>query len=462
MLFRPEGLLFSKYELVYTLVHPHRLQTLSTELSMKDHHGAELDCAAVEITPYIGTTASATLTYIPAGVMALVGIASWQRHIHKLGACSPFEYSATWAGHDAAREIILELADYLRYLQFIFLAGSLSIEYPGFFQPIVGQVSWSSLLYWRGPINTGFTYPGVEGGIYANNASYGLEYMAQVLGFPQVPDIMLDAFINLIILASALTVILLALCLITHRSSQPSPLSLTIRQGGWFLLNVTLAFFSLPLLSYMSYDLILIGYLPSYRVTFVGGLMAVLICSNYLNTRHYEKEREQAGASSTGVPREDDQPTGPRELLARFTFLPHAIPLLQGIMIGGLQNWGLAQILVLGACELIVLLHMILQPHTRLCLSTIMWCTSVRLLTLSLSIAFTCQSSEAVRQWVGYLILCLHAVTVLFCFFLKSAYQFFRAAWKPVDGTRPWSPSRRGRVYALEVSHSADMPYSHD
>jgi hypothetical protein len=151
---------------------------------MKSHNSIELDCAVAKITLDIGTTASASLTYIPAGVLVLIGIALWQRHIHKLGRISLFKYSTAWARHGPAWGIILDLADYLRYLQFIFLAGSLSVDYPGFYQLIVGQMAWSSLLYWVGPINHGFTYSGVEDGLYVSNASYGLEYMAQMIGFP--------------------------------------------------------------------------------------------------------------------------------------------------------------------------------------------------------------------------------------------------------------------------------------
>jgi hypothetical protein len=284
--------------------------------------------------------------------------------------------------------------------------------------------------------------------------------MAQMIGFPQMPDIMLDAFINLFILVSALIVILLTLYLITSGSGQPLPVSPMVRQAGWIVLSVTLAFFSFPLMSYMSYELILIGYLPNYRVTLVGTMMAVLICSNYLNTRHYENEKEQSHTSSTGVSSQDDQRTHSRELLARFSFLPHAIPLLQGIMIGGLQNWGLAQLLVLGACELIVLLHMILQPHARLFVSRTMWCATVRLLTLLLSIVFACPSSETIKQWLGYLILCLHAVVIFFGFLLDSAWQLSRAAWKRIEGTQASSRNRRDHAHALAVSYFTDIFYS--
>jgi hypothetical protein len=281
-----------------------------------------------------------------------------------------------------------------------------------------------------------------------------------MIGFPQMPDIMLDAFINLFILVSALIVILLTLYLITPGSCQPPSPSSMIRQAGWIALSVTLAFFSFPLLSYMSYELILIGYLPNYRVTLVGTMMAVLICSNYLNTRHYKNKKEQRDTSTTGISLQDDQSTHSRELLVRFSFLPHAIPLLEGIMIGGLQNWGLVQLLVLGACELIVLLHMILQPHAKLFLSRTIWCATVRLLTLLLSIVFACRLSETIKQWIGYLILCLHAVVVFFGFLLDSAWQLSRVAWKRIEGTHASSKNRRDHAHALAVSYFTDISNS--
>ncbi|THC97519.1 hypothetical protein EYZ11_002999 [Aspergillus tanneri] len=138
----PQGLLFSKHELEYSFGHAHRLHTLAAELSFKAQESVEVDCAAVKVTPYIGIAASAILTYIPVGVQGPI-----------------------W-------DVTLDIADYLRYLQFIFLAGSLTMEYPGFYQPVVSQVAWSSLLYWSGPIDHGFTWTGVEGGMLYHFGGY--------------------------------------------------------------------------------------------------------------------------------------------------------------------------------------------------------------------------------------------------------------------------------------------------
>ncbi|OGM44070.1 hypothetical protein ABOM_007299 [Aspergillus bombycis] len=425
----PEGLLFSKYVFTYSFSNTHRLHTLATEIPFKTTDGSEIDCAAVKITPDVGKAAAIAFTYIPAAVVVLVGITSWLKHHNE--AEVKVDCRAAWANQGPIWEIILDITDYIRYLQFIFLAGSLTMEYPGFYQPIVSQMAWSSLLYWTGPIDHGFTYTGVEDGMYVSNASYGLEYMVQMLGFPQMPDVMLDAFINMFILVSGLIVILVILCLITSGSGYLPSLTAMLWQGGYVILGVTLSFFSVPLLSYMSYELILIGYLPNYRVTLVALAMVAIICANYLISRYFK----QIDLSDTSdVSNQDSQSTGSSKLLHYLDYLPHAIQLAQGIIIGGLQDWGLAQLLMLVGCEVIVMIHTAIQQHARFFISKNAWCAAVRFLSLLLSLTFVCSSNEAIKQWVGYVILCLHGAVIIFGFLLISLWKLSRSAWNRASG----------------------------
>ncbi|CAG8204433.1 unnamed protein product [Penicillium nalgiovense] len=414
----PEGTLFSEYEILYSIGNAHRLQTVVAEGSFRTRDGAELDCVAVRITPEIGTAASAIFTYLPAAVMALVSIASWKTHASdELGWTSLFESRAGWSVLGPMWEIISDIAGYLQYLQFIFLAGSLTLKYPGFYQPIVSQAAWSSLLYWMGPIDHGFTYPGVEDGMYVTNGSYGLEYMSQTLGFPQMPDITIDSFINLSILLFAVIVISLILCLVMSRSSGGFHLVSVPWNAGCIIIGMALSFSSLPLLSYLSYELILIGYLPNYRIILVGLSMAVLVYSNFLITRHVQRQKELNDSSSADFSqdgRSPESPTQPWQYLSQY--LPAAIPLLQGIVIGGLQDWGLVQVLLLMGTEIILLLHMATSLRARLFLSISAWCHIVRLLTVCLSIAFANSPNETTKQWVGYIVLCLHGIMILFGF----------------------------------------------
>ncbi|KAL4924716.1 uncharacterized protein BDV17DRAFT_300878 [Aspergillus undulatus] len=416
----PEGLLFSEYELIYSLVHAHRLQTLAAEISFRGRNGTDIACTWVKITPDIGKTASAAFTYIPAIITILVGIASYLKHVNDPGNNSPTAWA--WTRQGPIWEIILDIASYLRYLQFIFLVGSLTMEYPGFYQPIVSQLAWSSLLYWTGPINHGFTYSGIEDGMYVSNSSYGLEHMAQMLGFPQMPDIMLNASINLVILVSALVV---ASSVILLASLDTKQVLINAQAAGRLILAVALSFFALPLLSYMSYEFILIGYLPSYRVTLVGLTMVFLVYLNYAITSYFNSQRElRLRNMSSAVDSGESQPTRLEKLgQALSHYLPHAIPLIQGIVVGGLQDWGLAQILVIGGCEAIILISMVLQQRTRILRSMAAWCATVRLVTVTLSITFVCPSSEAIRQWIGYLILCLHGGVIIFGHLVVSLWK---------------------------------------
>jgi hypothetical protein len=447
-------LLFSKYELVYSFGHTYRLQTLATEISFKGRNGTEIDCGWAKITPDIGTAASAAFTYIPAVVLILVSIASWLKHFNELGNNSLFEFGTAWARRGPVWDVILDIADYLRYLQFIFLAASLTMEYPGFYQPIVSQVAWSSLLYWPGPIDHGFRWTGIEDGMYVSNSSYGLEYMSQMLGFPRMPDIMFDAFINLMILVSALIVVLLIIFLVTSGSGQVPPLGSLLQKAGYIILGVTLSFFTLPLLSYMAYELILIGYLSNYRITLVGLIMGVLVYLNYVITRYFESQKEMRDTPSDEVTPQDDLSTGLSKIVQLFAhYMPYVIPLLQGVVIGGLQDWGWVQLLVLGGCEVVVLFCTIIQQHSRLFLSKTLWCAAVRLLTILLSIAFVHPStSETTRQWMGYLILCLHCAVVIFGYLLVSLWKLSRAVWKRKSSKPNTLPDGESYPNAVPVS----------
>jgi hypothetical protein len=115
----------------------------------------------------------------------------------------------------------------------------------------VGQLSWALLLYWAGPVDHGFIHPGVEDGMYVRNASYGLDYMARMVAHPQVPDIMINAHINLLVLVCAALFILATFWPAVGPSGQ-HPLSTTVRETGYLVLDAALVFFGFPPMAFMS------------------------------------------------------------------------------------------------------------------------------------------------------------------------------------------------------------------
>lgn len=412
----------------------------------------------MKITPDIGTSASVALTFIPAIGAVLVGIASYLKRARNMDSIprTPFE----WISQGPIWDIILDLAKYLGYLQFIFLTGSLTMEYPGFYQPIVSQLSWASLLYWPGPINHGFTWTGIEDGIYVSNSSYGLEYMAQMMGYPAMPDIMLNSSINFVLLIAALCL----LCLLVLAASPSTEKDLaSLQSAGLAILGAVLSCFTLPVFSYMSYEFILIGYLPNYRVTLVGLAMTFLVYLNYAVTSHFEARRalDLTDASSYHARKSQSSLLGK---IARTLsqWLPHAIALVEGIVIGGLQNWALAQVLVIAGCEAIVLVSTIIRRHTRLLWSRSFWCVIVRLLTVILCVTFVQPSSEAARQWIGYLILCLHAVVVVFGYLVASLWECSRALFRIIKSKRRDTSSGNMVSLVLTFSSPSVRSLTHD
>ncbi|KAF7117499.1 hypothetical protein CNMCM5793_006481 [Aspergillus hiratsukae] len=433
----PESLQVSKWELTYSLDYGHPLHTLAGEFEFSLPNGTEVGCAAARITPDIGTAASAAFIYLPAAIILLIGIASLSRHTEQR-RCSVAEPGTTFAPQDMIRKIVVDVADYVRYLQFIFLAGCLTMEYPGFYQPIVSQLAWSSLLYWSGPVDHGFRYPGIQDGIYATNGTCGLEYMAQNLGFPSMLDIMFDALINLCIVVSVIVITVLAVWLIKPGSRHGVTFDAVLVQlpeASCNIVGVTLLFFSLPLLAYLAYPLVFVGYLPSYRICLVVLMIGVLIGSNLFIARYQTKQKPRR-------PDHDSSHTSPRfqtlmEYIAHY--LLYGLPLIQGLAIGGLQLWGWAQLLLLGACEVIILSHLILQRRRKVILSKAAWCAAVRLLTLILSVAFVCPSRETTRQWIGYFILVIHGVVVIFGFLFISLWHIARFTIKGPDRRIPYN-----------------------
>ncbi len=428
---RSEGSRFSTFDIAYQLDHAHKLQTLVAEYQFQTLDGQELECAAAKITPYIGNAYAFAFNLVPAGVMALVGAAAWQTHAMEMGVDQFVDFSSALVSHQGpVWETIMDTAVYLRYLQFVFLSSSLSVEYPGFLPPIASNVAWSSLMFWRGPYDGGITWAGVEQGMYVSNATYGMDYMVRMLGFPRIMDFMFDAFLNLAILVVALFAVLyVAHTFISRRSPQTPPLWVSdTRSLGGMSLSVCLSLFSMPLLAYMSNDLMLIGYLPSYRVSLIALTILILVYIHYIITRPFLHSKRQTELSN-----EPDRTFNIRNVLRSLSqYVPHFMPLLQALAIGALQDWGNVQVILLCVGEVVILLHTALSKDAsfRFSRSKTAWLSGFRLVTISLLIAMAYPAVEAAKQWVGYVVLSLHAIVIIPGFLATSIWRLYHAFQK--------------------------------
>ena len=160
-----------------------------------DAPATNVGCVHVEVTPELHQKNKSMLTWLFASVLMLVGIASIVAAMFNPwnGTTDVFRFSSNYGmDDDMLRLVTPGFADCLQWLQFIVLTGSLSLSYPGFYQPIVSRAAWSILLmnssyYTHDPV-------GAESwkadGIYAFEAwVYGYERMSQAVGLLTTNDV---------------------------------------------------------------------------------------------------------------------------------------------------------------------------------------------------------------------------------------------------------------------------------
>ena len=160
-----------------------------------DKDRTRIGCIHVETTPMLGKSNDAALTWVPAGILALVALGTVLAAMLNpwVGTTDIFRWSSNHGmDEDMIRLVTPGFADCLQWLQFFVLTGSLSLSYPGFYQPVVSRVAWSALLF-----NTSFfSHDPISqqrwagDGLYALDATaYGFERVAQAVGLQTVDDI---------------------------------------------------------------------------------------------------------------------------------------------------------------------------------------------------------------------------------------------------------------------------------
>lgn len=155
-------------------------------------------CVQVELTPLIHASYTSALTWLSAGILVFVGLSTilasafnpWN------GTTDLFKFSSNFGmDPDMLRMVTPGFADCLQWLQFIVLTGSLSLSYPGFYQPIVANGAWSVLLlntslYSRDPVRPNLWR---ADGLYVPQAwAYGYERLAQAVGLATTNDIIVS------------------------------------------------------------------------------------------------------------------------------------------------------------------------------------------------------------------------------------------------------------------------------
>ncbi|RAK95877.1 uncharacterized protein BO80DRAFT_246029 [Aspergillus ibericus CBS 121593] len=454
---------YAIYQTSYYFNHTYALHTLDTTIRLR-LDGSEITCVAAHITPYIGSTASVLLKAVPFIIMVLFGLATGPLKICRRNGRSMFRYELDDSSNDPAQSHVQGLGDCLQYLQFIFLSGSLTLAYPGFYQAIVSQLAWSSLIFKNWPVTHQFAYPGVMGGFYSTNSTWGLEEMSQVLGGTTLSDLWVNAIVNLILVILGTAVIMQIPFLSewiprSFRTRQSAALldfrteSLTqFQRTGWSVIRTVLDRFLLPIVAYSSFQPMLASWFPVYwtfmAVSFVGFLAVSLGFTVWYLAKN---DRQSAFFRHTSFPR--------RQSRDWFSSALYGVPIIRGVAIGGLQHSGLSQIIVLIACEVLILGYMLWN-----CRHGPVWrhtCFSVaRLASIAMICGFIPNAavSERSKGLLAYSILLVHAGVLLLGFLgpclvdvARFSLQEMGLIKSPADDV---APSNRAPVFGIgQLSH---------
>ncbi|KAF5560181.1 1-phosphatidylinositol-4,5-bisphosphate phosphodiesterase 1 [Fusarium napiforme] len=389
------------------------LDTFRTTMEMTSKDNESLSCIRAILTPAAPEPIRLLSLWLPIATFALTCIA----------ACWPAQQptsSLTPKNGRIARAINL-----LAYIQFMFFSGALSLRYPGFFQPLVGLCSWSTLMLPAGLVETDSPYPraGVKDGIYEHNGTItgapGLELLTQMTGSPVKPQ----SWMNTFVLSLLIFFFLYLSSYISFRLSHCEPISkLTLAFLGtqlkdryWTVVRIFLSCFMLPISAWATYQF-LDDQIFGYRNSAMAIIILIVLLAGFWWSWTRDSDMGSLVIQSPG--RLNKDPESGRQYYALVLF---SLMFLRGSVIGGLQTYTSVQLGVLLGCELVQLLAMTFWTRFACFISLTGILSVSRLALFALHIGFVPGlASHSGRMLVAYIILCGHVI-VLTCIFLLPA-----------------------------------------
>lgn len=408
-----------------------------------DANATNLGCVSALITPDLGSSLSGILTFIPLLVLILVGLATAFAGAFSLaGTTDTFRWTSNYGRDpDLLRLVTPGFGDCLQYIQFVVLTGSLTLNYPGYYQPIVSKVSWSSLMFNRSFVSHGNGTQSLIDGIYVTNGTYGLDRLSQLVGMTEVKDIWAGMTVwLLIILGSVMALIQLGFLLrwaFRHFSGiQEEDLrakNMPFSVGN--VVRIVFSYFLLPIVTLSMFQLVVAGKSPAYTVVLAVALLVTVV--SFAGWLLYIVVKIKPRSHLF-----DDLPTvllyGPlyntySDEAAPFALVPVILTIIRGIAIGAVQPSGIAQVVLLAICEIITILtlHSFRPFHSPTSMNAYhTFFAIVRLASILLMVAFTPSLgvTDGPKGWIGYSILLMHAIVLVIGFFLNAIQTIVEVA----------------------------------
>ncbi|KAF4341648.1 1-phosphatidylinositol-4 5-bisphosphate phosphodiesterase 1 [Fusarium beomiforme] len=392
------------------------LDTFRTTLEMTSQDNKTLSCIRAVLTPAVPEPVRLLSLWLPIATFALTCFAAcWPDQ--------PTTKSLTPKNGRIARVIGL-----LAYIQFIFFSGALGLRYPGFFQPLVGLCSWSTLMLPVGIVETSSPYPraGVNDGIYEHNGTItgapGLELLTQMTGSPVKPQSWMNTFVLSLIIFLFLYLSSYISFRLNNRDSNTgftvATLAAQLKDRYWAVIRLFLSCFMLPLSAWAIYQF-LDDQIFGYRNSAMAIIILIVLLAGFWWSWTRDSEMGSLVIQSSG--RLNKDPESGRQYYALVLF---ALMFLRGSVIGGLQTYTIIQIGVLLGCELVQLLAMVLWTRFACLISLAGVLSVLRLVLFALHIGFVPGvASHSGRMLIAYIILCGHAAVLISIFLLPAVLE---------------------------------------
>lgn len=417
--------------------------TSTIKVQSGDASAAALACISTNITPALTRTISRVLTFLPAVVLILVAVATvFAATLSPWGSSDPFIWSSNYGrDEDLLRLVTPGFGDCLQYIQFIVLAGALSLNYPGYFQPVVSKVGWSALMFNESFVSHGPGHQSLVDGIYTTKGTYGLARMSQLIGMTAVRDIWACMVVWLAVIVGIVVVLCQlgflvrwALRQLTNRTEED------LRRKNWpftggNIVRIVCVYFLLPIISLSMFQLVVAPRSPAVVTAFAVVLLVAIFAFGGWILRLIFSTKPRSHLF-------DDLPTvllyGPlyntySDEVAPFALVPALLTVIRGIAIGAVQPSGIAQLIMLAICEVVLILTLYAfrpfnAPTSMNAYHTFF--AAIRLIVILLSVAFvpSLDVAESYKGWIGYVVLLLHAVVLVFGFFLNALQTLVEVA----------------------------------
>jgi hypothetical protein len=399
-----------------------------------DSRATNIGCVSAVVTPDLGSL-SWMLKILPLIILLFVGFATVFAGIFSpWGTSDIFHWTSNY-GRDAdlLRLVTPGFGDCLQYIQFVTLTGGLTLNYPGFYQPIVSQGSWSTLMFNQSFVSKSPGWQSIQDGIYVTDGEYGLQDISQLVGMSNVDDIWAGMMIWLLVIIAATLVLVQAGFLVqwvyrfVNNVQEQDLRAKNIPFSLGNVIRIVFNYFLLPIVAISTFQIVVAGESPAYTVGLA--VLTLVLIVGFAAWLLY--------LIATTKPRAflyDDLATlllyGPlyntySDEAAAFALIPVLLTFLRGIAIGAVQPAGVAQLVILAICEVIQILTLhafrpFQSPTSMNAYHTLF--SAIRLVTVLLMIAFipSLGVNEGAKGWIGYAILLGHAGVLVLGFLLNA------------------------------------------